>query len=70
MIDVNVYQENIFHTKMMLKETELENYLFIKESNLSDEQKDEIEKKLRREVTEIFYGRNYRRKKIDVADSE
>ena len=33
-IDVNVYQENIFHTKMMLKETELENYLFEKESNL------------------------------------
>lgn len=30
MIDVNVYQENIFHTKMMLKETELENYLFEK----------------------------------------
>ena len=48
MIDVNVYQENIFHTKMMLKETELENYLFEKESNLSAQQKAEIEKKLRR----------------------
>ncbi|MDP3837969.1 MAG: adenosylmethionine decarboxylase [Methylococcales bacterium] len=70
MIDVNVYQENIFHTKMMLKETELENYLFEKESNLSDEDKVEIEKKLRREVTEIFYGRNFRRKKIKVADPE
>ncbi len=29
MIDVNVYQENIFHTKMMLKETNLENYLLM-----------------------------------------
>jgi S-adenosylmethionine decarboxylase len=67
MIDVNVYQENIFHTKMMLKETELENYLFEKESNLSDAQKAEIEEKLHREVTEIFYGHNYRRKKIKVA---
>ena len=28
MIDVNVYQENIFHTKMMLKEFDLDNYLF------------------------------------------
>ena len=28
MIDVNVYQENIFHTKMMLKEFDLNNYLF------------------------------------------
>jgi S-adenosylmethionine decarboxylase len=65
---VNVYQENIFHTKMMLKETELENYLFEKESNLSEEQKAEIEKKLQKEVTEIFYGHNYRRQKIKVAD--
>jgi S-adenosylmethionine decarboxylase len=68
MIDVNVYQENIFHTKMMLKETELENYLFEKESNLTDMQKEVIEEKLRREVTEIFYGHNYRRKKLKVAD--
>ena len=60
MIDVNVYQENIFHTKMMLKETELENYLFEKECDLSTEEKSEIEKKLRKEVTEIFYGHNYK----------
>lgn len=60
MIDVNVYQENIFHTKMMLKKTELENYLFEKECDLSAEQKTVIENKLHKEVTEIFYGRNYR----------
>ncbi|KJV06605.1 adenosylmethionine decarboxylase [Methylocucumis oryzae] len=66
MIDVNVYHENIFHTKMMLKETELENYLFEKESNLDEAQKKEIQKKLDKEVTEIFYGHNYRRKKIKV----
>ena len=28
MLDVNVYQENIFHTKMMLKEIDLDEYLF------------------------------------------
>ena len=28
MIDVNVYQENLFHTKMMLKEFNLDNYVF------------------------------------------
>jgi S-adenosylmethionine decarboxylase len=53
---------------MMLKETELENYLFEKESNLTAVEKAEIEKKLRKEVDEIFYGHNYRRKKIKVAD--
>lgn len=58
MIDVNVYQENIFHTKMMLKETELENYLFEKESSLSDEEKTRIQEQLQTEMAEIFYGRN------------
>ena len=59
MIDVNVYQENIFHTKMMLKETELERYLFQKESALSDEEKETIEAQLQDEMSEIFYGRNF-----------
>lgn len=58
MIDVNVYQENIFHTKMMLKETELENYLFEKESNLSDDDKLRIQEQLQTEMAEIFYGRS------------
>lgn len=68
-IDVNVYQENIFHTKMMLKETELENYLFEKESNLTAEQKLEIQHKLQREMSEIFYGHNFRRK-YEYVDTE
>ena len=59
MIDVNVYQENIFHTKMMLKETELENYLFEKESAFTDEEKEVIQDQLHCEMSEIFYGRNY-----------
>lgn len=59
MIDVNVYQENIFHTKMMLKETELENYLFVKESNFTEREKEEIQEQLQDEMGEIFYGRNF-----------
>jgi S-adenosylmethionine decarboxylase len=58
-IDVNVYQENIFHTKMMLKETELERYLFQKEDDLTEDQKLEIEDQVHSEMSEIFYGRNY-----------
>ncbi|MEN8260695.1 MAG: adenosylmethionine decarboxylase [Pseudomonadota bacterium] len=61
MIDVNVYQENIFHTKMMLKEFSLDNYLFESEkAAFSEEQRDMIEKQLQQEMAEIFYGRNYR----------
>ncbi len=59
MIDVNVYQENIFHTKMMLKDLDLDTYLF---GSSADELKADEAKKIRRlverEIREIFYGRN------------
>ncbi|RME34511.1 MAG: adenosylmethionine decarboxylase [Gammaproteobacteria bacterium] len=59
MIDVNIYQENIFHTKMLLKEFELDNYLFgTGVDELTEEEKSEIRERLRREMLEIFYGRN------------
>ena len=59
MMDVNVYQENLFHTKMMLKETDLNTYLFgVSTNDLSDDEEEEIRSKLTREMQEIFYGRN------------
>ena len=62
MIDVNVYQENIFHTKMMLKEIELDDYLFGdgKEALTAAEQR-KVRTQVRREMLEMFYGRNLRR---------
>lgn len=59
MIDVNVYQENIFHTKMMLKEFDLNNYLFnITKDQLTERQQIQIHRLLRQEMQEIFHGRN------------
>jgi len=59
LIDMNIYQSNIFHTKMKIKDIELSNYLFaLNEADLSEEEKEEIYKKLDREMTEIFYGIN------------
>ncbi|MFK8027047.1 MAG: adenosylmethionine decarboxylase [Gammaproteobacteria bacterium] len=58
-IDVNVYPENIFHTKMMLKQFDLSDYLFTKDVQLySEEEREKIESQLRNEMTEIFYGMN------------
>ena len=58
-IDVNVLQENIFHTKMLLKEWDIDDYLFGESSaDLDDERKEAIRQQLRREMMEIFYGRN------------
>jgi len=59
MMDVNVYQENIFHTKMILKEFDLDNYLFgITKSDLLPKEKRRIKQRLKKEMFEIFYGRN------------
>jgi S-adenosylmethionine decarboxylase len=59
MTDVNVYQENLFHTKMLLKDFELDNYLFgDATSNLSAEQRDQVEERVKHEMLEIFYARN------------
>lgn len=59
MIDVNVYQENIFHTKMLLKDFILDNYLFgAGEDEFSKKEISEIKQRLHREMLEIFYGRN------------
>ncbi|XMB66357.1 adenosylmethionine decarboxylase [Mycoplasmatota bacterium zrk1] len=59
-IDVNVYQENIFHSKMMLKELDLNKYLFGKrEDGISPIHKEELIKQLENEMKEIFYGRNF-----------
>ena len=59
MIDVNVYQENIFHTKMMLKEFKLDDYLFgVEEDDLNAREMSSIRRRLKREMAEIFYGRN------------
>ena len=60
MIDVNVYQENIFHTKCKLREFDLNNYLFgYTRYTLSKEEQLEIEKSVKWEMDEIFYGKKY-----------
>ncbi|MFT8322236.1 MAG: adenosylmethionine decarboxylase [Bacillus sp. (in: firmicutes)] len=59
MIDVNIYQENIFHTKCKLKKFDLNNYLFgYKVDELSKEEQTHITEKLTTEMNEIFYGKN------------
>lgn len=64
MIDVNVYQENIFHTKMMLKEFALNSYLFgMDADDISPKEQRRISEQLRTEMLEIFYGRNIAKRK-------
>ncbi|MGE5416824.1 MAG: adenosylmethionine decarboxylase [Acidobacteriota bacterium] len=71
MIDVNVYQENIFHTKMILKDFDLDNYLFgADKEELKPGDKKKIKQKIKKEMQEIYAGRNLprlksKRKKTD-----
>ena len=58
MVDVNVYEENMFHTKMILKDFDLNDYLFgtgVKE--LTNEEAERIGERVDREMQEIFYAR-------------
>lgn len=56
-IDANIFERNIFHTKMIKSEINLDDYLFnIEKSALDEEEKDEINKKLIFEMEEIFTG--------------
>ena len=58
-VDINVYDCNIFHTKMMIKEIELQNYLFKTDAyELPPKKRLEIMDNLRREMIEIFSGKN------------
>ncbi|WP_297518281.1 adenosylmethionine decarboxylase [uncultured Clostridium sp.] len=57
--DINVYQANIYHTKMMIKEIKLDNYLFNTEScELSPIQRLNIRDGLSKEMIEIYSGTN------------
>ncbi|SMC81746.1 S-adenosylmethionine decarboxylase [Papillibacter cinnamivorans DSM 12816] len=58
-MDINVYQANIFHTKMLIKDIVLQNYLFnVDAYELLPRQRLEIVENLRREMIEIFSGEN------------
>lgn len=58
-MDVNIYQENIFHTKMMLKDFNLNSYLFgITENDLQAQEKKTVVQRMQREINEIYNGTN------------
>ena len=58
-VDINVYEANLFHTKMMLKDIDLQNYLFKTDAyELPPRVRLEIMENIRREMIEIFSGRN------------
>ena len=58
-VDINIYQENLFHTKMLLNEFDLNKYLFSTTyEDLDEVERDKVKKILEQEMTEIFYAKN------------
>ena len=58
-VDINVYAASLFHTRMMIKEPDLQNYLFKTDIyELPPLTRLEIMNSLRREMIEIFNGRH------------
>jgi S-adenosylmethionine decarboxylase len=59
LVDVNVHQENLFHTKMRLKDLALDDYMFGGgEKTLNAAEKRKISRQVEHEIMEIFSGRN------------
>jgi S-adenosylmethionine decarboxylase len=58
-VDINISQENLFHTKMVLKDFVLDNYLFgATAKKLNRQERQKVKDSLKREMTEIFYAKN------------
>ncbi len=57
--DVNVYQSNIFHTKMLIKDINLQKYVFGSNvAEMDDYERNLITQMLKREMIEIYSGVN------------
>lgn len=58
-VDINIYQANLFHTKMLIKEIDLQNYLFNTDIyEIPPKTRLDIHNSLRREMIEIYSGTN------------
>ena len=58
-IDINMYHANLFHTKMLIKEMDLQNYLFKTDIyEIPPKTRLQISNNLRQEMIEIFSGTN------------
>lgn len=58
-MDMNIYQSNLFHTKMLIKDVNLQNYLFNTDVyELPPKTRLQITKNLHQEMIEIFSGSN------------
>ena len=58
-VDMNVYAANLFHTRMMIKDIDLQNYLFKTDVyELPPTTRLDITNNLRREMIEIYSGTN------------
>src|SRR5690606_11386560 len=69
-VDVNVYQENIFHTEMIRKDLGLGDYLFgTGGDELCGDEARRIQERVEYEMFEIFYGRNMKKgSKAEIED--
>ena len=58
-VDVNLYPENLFHTKLRVRRFELGHYLFgVDAHDLTAPERAKVSARLEREISEIFYAAN------------
>lgn len=60
MVDMNFYDQRLFHTKMRAVDFDINEYLFGHDSShYSESELQDLEKRLKHEITEIFYSRRF-----------
>lgn len=58
--DVNIQQENLFNTKMLLRDFNIDNYLFgAGQDDFEEAELKQVEKRLKKEMIEIFHCQNF-----------
>lgn len=58
-VDVNYHNDNTFHTKLMVKDFNINDYIMCTEDEFnSNENSEKLKNSLHKEMSEIFYGRN------------
>lgn len=60
-VDINVYQEYLFHTKLVWNKVDLDRYLFggkAAKKDLDQAARRRIKRRLRKEINEIYHGRS------------
>ncbi len=61
--ETNNYQDSLFHSKMILKNFDLDDYLFKKEEKIGERSREKVIRLIKKQMEDIFYSSNNTKRK-------